>query len=223
MSASRFSNARGTCSTSWNARDNLSGFFLVGLLLVVPSCSGEAPTGPEPSFKPGVAARQVTIDFTSFGEGTFEPDFYRRDGIRFPSQRCGSAGCDTWSIAFAFQGDHALLGENFFGPIEGMFTRPISSLSMQVAPGLQGTALYVLKAFDASGRLISTTSRTVTQDSGDPEDSGQGYFTMSLPNLSRPAKSFSLDSDFVRSTFPLNTNIPYGVSSITYRHWGGAP
>jgi hypothetical protein len=205
-----------------SAPQRLSRLSLPGLLLVSLSCD-DAPTGPAPSFEASVAGREVTIDFTSFGEGIFEPDFYRKDGIRFPARRCGSAGCDSWFIVFALQGDHALLGERQWGPIKGRFTRPISNLSMQIAPGLQGTAVYVLKAFDGSGRLVSRTSRTVTQDSGDPEDTGQGYFTMSFPNLPRPAKSFTLDNEFLRSSFPLDTDIPYGVSSISYRHWGGKP
>jgi hypothetical protein len=40
--------------------------------------------------------------------------------------------------------------------------------------------------------------------------------------LGRPAKSFELDNVFVRSSFS-NTVIPYGVSSISYTHWGKQP
>lgn len=191
-----------------------------GIFLAALSCS-DGPTSPESSLKAGVAAREVTIDFTSFGAADiFEPDFYRSDGILFPRQRCGSAGCDTWSIAHIIQGDDALLGENWFGPIKASFTRPVSSLSLRVAPALQGTATYLLSAFAASGKLLATTSVTVTQDFGDPANTGFGYFTISLTNLARPAKSFTLDNVFVRSTYPTNVNMPYGVSSISYRHWG---
>jgi hypothetical protein len=223
MSATRKTNPANIISHKSGTASRLSRFFLPGPLLVALSCS-EAPTGPEPSFKPGVAARQVTIDFTSFGAGdTFEPAFYRSDGLVFPAQRCGSAGCDSWFIWHVVQDDDALLGENWFGPVKGSFTRPISSLSLRVAPGLQGTATYVLSAFAASGKLIATTSVTVTQDFGDPANTGFGYFTMSLPNLSAPAKSFTLDNVFIRSSSPTTTNMPYGVSSISYRHWGGKP
>jgi hypothetical protein len=175
-----------------------------------------------------IGARDVTIDFTSFGASiaggnVFEPDFYRSDGIRFPPQRCGSAGCDTWLIWHIVQGDDALWGETRFGPIKATFTRPISNLSLRVAPTLQGTATYVLSAFAASGKLLATTSVTVTQDFGDPANTGFGYFRVSLTNLPKPAKSFTLDQVFVRSSFPQTTDIPYGVSSISYTHWGQQP
>jgi hypothetical protein len=193
-------------------------------LLGTLSCS-EGSLNTEPSFKPGgVAAREVIIDFSSFGVAApFDPDFYRSDGIRFPPQRCGSAGCDTWSVEL-IQGDAALLGEPVLrGPVQATFTRPISDLSLRVAPALQGTATYVLKAFALSGKVIATTSITVTQDIGDPANTGSGYFTISLSELPLPAQSFTLDNVFVRSSFPLNTLIPYGVSSISYTHWDGRP
>ena len=67
-------------------RGKHSRFSLPGLLLLALSCD-EASTAPASSFEPAVGARQVTIDFTSFGEGIFEPEFYRKDGIRFPARR----------------------------------------------------------------------------------------------------------------------------------------
>jgi len=101
------------------------------------------------------------------------------------------------------------------GPVTATFARPISELSVRVAPALQGTALYLLNAFAESGALLATTSVTVTQDEGDPANSGSGYFTMS--------GSFALDNVFVCSSFPQNVAIPFGVSSITYTHWGNQP
>lgn len=221
----------------------VSRFVLAGTLLLGLSCS-EGPMTSEPALEPSdggnnglaspgvgrsrIGARDVTIDFTSFGASiaggnVFEPDFYRSDGIRFPPQRCGSAGCDTWLIWHIVQGDDALWGETRFGPIKATFTRPISNLSLRVAPTLQGTATYVLSAFAASGKLLATTSVTVTQDFGDPANTGFGYFTVSLTNLPKPAKSFTLDQVFVRSSFPQTTDITYGVSSISYAHWGQQP
>ena len=167
-----------------------------------------------------VGDREVTIDFSTYGsDRVFDPEYYGADGIRFPSETCGSAGCAASYIGF-IQGDAALSQTPLLGPIQATFTRPVSDLSLRVAPSIQGTATYVLKAFAASGEVVGETSVTVTQDFGDPANTGFGYFTLSLRDLPRPAKSFTVDSVFVRSSFGL-TAISYGVSSITYAHWGG--
>ena len=188
------------------------------------ACTDRSPAAPadEPQFAlsapVGLGTPSVTIDFSSFGSSRFfVPDFYRLDGILFPPEQCGTSGCDAWFVQF-IQGDAALVG-----PVTATFARPISELSVRVAPALQGTALYVLNAFAESGALLATTSVTVTQDEGDPANSGSGYFTMSFTNLPGPAGSFALDNVFVRSSFPQNVVIPFGVSSITYTHWGKQP
>ncbi len=188
-------------------------------------CADLSPTAPAdpPSLalgaRVGLGTPSVTIDFSSFGSSKFfVPDFYRLDGILFPPEQCGASGCSAWFVQF-IQGDAALVG----GPVTATFARPISELSVRVAPALQGTAMYVLSAFAASGALLATTSVTVTQDEGDPANSGVGYFTMTLTNLPGPAKSFALDNVFGRSSFPQNVVIPFGVSSITYTHWGNQP
>ncbi len=171
----------------------------------------------------GVGAPEVTIDFTSYGEGkVFEPAFYRSDGIVFPPERCGSAGCATWFVGFV-QGDAALTADSRLGPVQATFTRPISDLSLRVAPAVQGTATYVLSVFSGSGELLATTSVTVTQDSGDPANSGYGYFTISLTNLPGLAMAFTLDAVFVRSSFPHIDQMLFGVSSVSYTHGGGQP
>jgi len=191
------------------------------------ACVDRSPAGPvyRPSSnaaaRVGVGAADVTIDFSSFGEGKeFQPTFYKLDGILFPSEECGPAGCRPWFVGFT-QGDAGLEGQPRFGPVTATFMRPISDLSLRVAPRLQGTATYLLSAFAASGELLATTSLTVTQDEGDPANSGPGYFTISLTDLHGPAKRFALDNVFVRSSFPLplNTEIDYAVSSISYLHW----
>ncbi len=170
----------------------------------------------------GVGAPEVTVDFSSFGEGLFDPNFFRLDGIVFPSQQCGSVGCVPLVVSFV-QGDDALLGDPSFGFVTAKFTRPVSNLSLSFAPDRQGTATYVLKAYSGSGKVIASSSITVTEDFGDPANEGFGYHVVSLTNLSTPAVSFTLDSIFVRSSFPSNTEIGYGVSSISYSHWGGQP
>lgn len=159
------------------------------------------------------ATHQVTIDFSTHGFGVFDPRFYEAEGIVFPLERCGSAGCDTWFVGHVQDFD-ALVGNTLLGPITATFTAPVSSLSMQVAPSLQGTAEYTLTAF-ASGSVVARASVTVTEDTGDPADTGFGYFTIDLGTLPRPATSFTLDSRFVRSSFPI-TNIEYAVRSIAY-------
>jgi hypothetical protein len=189
------------------------------------ACADRSPTAPAAprslalSARVGLGTPTVTIDFSSFGSSKFlVPDFYRLDGILFPPVQCGASGCGAWFVQ-VIQGDDALVG----GPVNATFARPISELSVRVAPALQGTAVYVLNAFAGSGTLLGATSVTVTQDEGDPDNSGFGYFTLSLTNLPGPAASFTLDNVFVRSSFPQNVVIPFGVSSITYTHWGNQP
>ncbi len=170
----------------------------------------------------GVGASEVTVDFSSFGEGTLDPNFYRLDGVVFPSEVCGSVVCAPLVVSVA-QGHDALLGNPYFGFVMATFTRPVSDLSLSFAPDLQGTATYVLKAYSGSGKLIASTSITVTEDFGDPANEGFGYHVVSLTKLSTPAVSFTLDSIFVRSSFPSVTHIGYGVRSISYTHWGAQP
>jgi hypothetical protein len=168
---------------------------------------------------PGVGAREVTIDFSNNAVGDFDPLFYRSDGIVFPPQACGSAGCFSWSISL-IQGDNALFGNPLTGPITATFTRPVSELSFSIAPFVQGTAVYTLTAFSASGEEVASQSLTVTQDTGDPNTGPFGYFTISLEGLAKPVKSFTLDQVFVRSSFGGSGPIDFGVSSISFTHWG---
>ncbi len=168
---------------------------------------------------PGVGASDVTIDFSNNALGDFDPLVYRSDGIVFPPQRCGSAGCASWFVGF-LQGDNALVGNPLVGGVSATFTRPVSELSFRIAPGSQGTAIYTLTAFSASGQELASQSLTVIQDSGDPNTGPPGYFTMSLGGLPQPANSFTLTNAFVGSSFGTLGPIEFGVSSIIYTHWG---
>ena len=197
---------------------------VIALLLGVSACHDPAGlavnTHSTVSSAIAAATREVTIDFSTFGHGEYlDPDFYRRDGIAFPDQFCGSAGCDGLFIGF-IQGDAALVGDPRRGPVSATLTRPISELSLLVAPSFQGTATYTLNVFSASGALVGTTSVTVTQDEGDPANTGFGYFEIAVSNPEKRVKSFTLTSVFVRSAspFPHVGVIPYGVSSITYTY-----
>jgi hypothetical protein len=206
-------------------KDTVRNARLIGLsaaLLVGAAC--QDPTGhaknpyPHASTAVGAVIRAVTIDFSSFGGASgdvFNPDFYRRDGIVFPDEMCGSAGCSPWFVSF-IQGSASLAGDPRFGPVTATFTRPISALSVEVAPALQGSATYILNLYAASGTLVGTTSVTVTQD--ERENTNSGYFTISVTDLSKHAKRFTLDNVFVRSSFATTTYIPYGVRSITYTY-----
>jgi hypothetical protein len=167
---------------------------------------------------PGIGTSDVTIDFSNNDQGDFDPLFYRSDGIVFPAQRCGSAGCSSWFVGF-IQGDNALVGNPLLGGISGTFRRPVSELSLSIAPGSQGTAIYTLTAFSAAGKEVASQSLTVVQDSGDPNTGPPGYFTMSVGGLPEPAMSFTLTNTFVRSSFGTLGPIEFGVNSISYTHW----
>lgn len=149
----------------------------------------------------------VTIDFSTHGQGPLDPSFYRRDGITFSEQGGGLF------VAF-IQGDDALSSEPIggqSGPIKGTLIPPIIGLSVRLAPAAQGTAEYTLTTFDPSGRSIASNSVVVTQDTGDPQTGPAGYFTINMTNMSRKAKSFVLANRFIRSSFD-NTVVPFGVS-----------
>jgi hypothetical protein len=148
------------------------------------------------------------IDFSSAGEGVFQTDFFRKQGLIFTQGDF---------VGFV-QGDEALVG-----PIAGSFHPSVCSLSLRVAPALQGTAAYTLTAFSPSGEIVSQVTVTVTQDSGDPENGPFGYFTIELANLTPRANYFTLENRFIRSSFPQNTQIPFAISSLTYTAPRGGP
>ncbi len=162
----------------------------------------------------GASHQVVTIDFSSHGGGFFDPRFYESQGIVFPLEECSSIGCLPWFVSPLFQGDAALVRSTPDGKIEATFTSPVASLSLMAAPDAQGTAEYTLTAF-GSGAVVGSTSVTVTQDTGDPEDTGFGYFRIELADLVSPATRFTLENRFIRSSFG-GDRINFGVSSITY-------
>ena len=198
----------------------LVGLVLAAILLTTAACADS--TGPAvdrdlpANSSASAASRDVTIDFSAFGDGkNFDPEFYRSDGILFPPEACGSAGCAPWFVGFV-AGDAALIGDPRRGPLTADFKKPISELSLSVAPTFLGTARYTLNLYSPSGALVATASVTVTQDPGDPADTGFGYFTISVSDLPKAVKSFALDNVFLRSSATNVTVIPYGVNSITF-------
>jgi hypothetical protein len=145
-------------------------------------------------------SRNVTIDFSTHGEGPLRQDFYKRSGIVF----------NTGSFVGYVFGDQALVG-----PVGGTFKSPVSSLSVRAMPAIQGTARYTLTAFGSSSKVVGRSSMTVTQDEGDPLTSPFGYFTIDL-RLPRKAKSFTITNSFLRSSFPHVKGIEFAVSSIAF-------
>jgi hypothetical protein len=155
----------------------------------------------------------VTIDFSTHGQGPLDPNFYRNDGISFSEQGGGLF------VGF-IQGDDALSSEPIggqSGPIKGTLIPPIVGLSLR--PAAQGTTEYTLTTFDPSGRSIASNSVVVTQDTGDPQTGSAGYFTINIASMSRKAKSFILANRFIRSSFD-NTGIGFGISAITLTRTG---
>jgi hypothetical protein len=183
------------------------------ILASVLTCAALIPTSPANAAQQGT---DVTIDFSTYGEGVFDPFFYADDGIVFASPRCGPSGCVDLFVSSLVQGDAALIGDSVFGPITARFAVPVTSLSVQVAPAFQGTATYTLSAYKKSGKVLARQSLTVTQDEGDPDPGPDaGYFPLTLDSLHK-ASSFSLDAVFVRSSSEQITLMEYGVSSIEF-------
>lgn len=146
----------------------------------------------------------TTIDFSEAGVGPFSPNFFESKGVIFSE---GS------SVGFT-QGDEALEGLI----IAGVFPQSFSNLAVSLAPRFQGTAIYTLSGFDAFSNFLGSVSRELTQDEGDPENTGMGYISLylELENLVNPATSFTLSNQFVRSSFPQTNVIPFGVNTIQF-------
>ena len=172
---------------------------LVALLLsLVPAQVDAAPKLLPPGCR---SATSQTIDFSIAGEGIFQLKSFKRQGLVFTQGDF---------VGFV-QGDEALIG-----PVAGTFHPSVCSISIRVAPGAQGTAAYTLTAYSASGKVVGSTTMIVTQDIGDPETGEPGYFVIELTELSQKAQTFTLENQFIRSSFPQNTQISFGISSITY-------
>jgi hypothetical protein len=172
---------------------------LAAVLFGLPTASvGAAPMVANPGCR---SAASQTIDFSTPGEGPIQPNFFKSQGFVL-------TGGDF--VGF-IQGDQALVG-----PVAGIFHPSVCSLSLRVAPAVQGTAAYTLTAYSPSGEAVGSTTMIVTQDQGDPESGSFGYFSIELSNLSQKAQTFTLENQFIRSSFAHITQIPFGVSSITY-------
>lgn len=168
------------------------------LLSLSPAQVEAAPTLATPGCGSGSSQ---TIDFSIAGQGTFQPDFFKRQSLVFTQGDF---------VGFV-QGDESLIG-----PVAGTFHPSVCSISARVAPAFQGTAAYTLSAYSASGKVVGSTTMIVTQDIGEPASGSPGYFVIELTGLSQKAQTFTLENQFIRSSFPQTTQISFGVSSITY-------
>lgn len=134
-------------------------------------------------------ASPVMIDISDHGAGAFNREFYKPGGVVFT---------DGHYVGF-IQGDDALVFDENNG-ITGLFlSSAVTGISVELAPWLQGTWAYRLAALDASSAIIDSKTVVVTQDTGDVEDSGFGYFSIQLGGLSGAA-GFLVDSRFIRSS-----------------------
>lgn len=172
---------------------------LASVWLSLPTASVAAAPRIENSASQSVVPQ--TIDFSIAGQGPFQSKFFKRQGVVFTQG----------DFVGFIQGDEALVG-----PVAGTFHPLVCTLSVRVAPALQGTAAYTLTAYSPSGEVVGTTTVIVTQDSGDPESGPDGYFDIELTDLSGKAQSFTLENQFIRSSFSHITQIPFGISSLTY-------
>jgi hypothetical protein len=143
------------------------------------------------------SAKSTAIDFSEHGGGAFNRSFFK--GVKFTEG----------SFVGYIQGDQALVGG-----LAGKTKKRFSTISANVSPAGQGTAVYTLAAYKDK-RLVGSSSVTVTQDVGDPANGPFGYETITLGNLAKKADAFRLDNTFVRSSFPDITVIEFGTSSIT--------
>jgi hypothetical protein len=183
--------------------------FVTLLVVFVVSCLGGSVTSAV-----AAAPTTVTIDFSDFQPGDMvRPFHYWQQGLVFPREQC-APDCADWEIGW-LQGDEGLWQPPGWRPLKGSFLVPVSELSLDVAPALQGTARYVLRVYGFAGQLLAEKAVTVTQDFGDPENTGFGHFTVAIADLPSPATSFVFHNVFVRSSF-LNTFVPFGVSSISF-------
>jgi hypothetical protein len=148
-----------------------------------------------------IPARAEVIDISALVGKPFDQTFFAAQGLIFTSQM---------SLGFV-QGDDALIA-----PVSGRLVRPIDALSVLVAPGSQGTADYTLALFDVDTNLTGSTTIRVTQDFGDPENTGFGYVPLTVGRTSTAAHFFSLSNRFVRSSFSEVGNVEFAVSTLEF-------
>lgn len=171
----------------------LNSIILVGILVVSLTFTNE------------VSATPITIDMSSHGLGSFNQSYFMSDGVVFTEGN---------SVGFT-QGDESLIFD-FNGGVAGLFAPvPVTSVSVRIAPRLQGTWAYRLAATDVLSNIIDSKTILVTQDVGDPEHSGFGYFSIELSGLPG-AVGFFAESTFIRSSSGSGNNNDAALSSMSF-------
>lgn len=137
-----------------------------------------------------VAALPITtIDMSDHGVGPFDQNYFASQGVVFTEG----------DFVGYVQGDEALIFDRANG-ITGLFkSAAVKSISVDIAPWSQGTWSYRLSALNGLSEILASKSIVVTQDPGDPDHSGFGYFSIGLSGLKGVA-GFNIYSTFIRST-----------------------
>lgn len=116
------------------------------------------------------------------------------------------------------QGDDALLSAFGGDPVSVLgvaatFAPAITSLSVDVAPYVQGVVDYTLTAYDTDSQVVKELNLEVNQWVADPGYQGSGYVTIDLGELARPAVSFAFNEVWIRGPSPV---VGFGMRSLTY-------
>lgn len=162
---------------------------------------------------PAVAG-PVTIDFSGIPYAAFQPN-------NFNPSYFASAGLVFGNSYLTFtQGANALTSPSFGQScpceISGNFLTPVSSLTVDVALRSQGITAFVLTLYDASSVAIGTANLLLNQVASDPAYTGFGFFPIGLSGISRPAYSFTLDSQSVPGTFNAGAGAAFGASTFIF-------
>jgi hypothetical protein len=140
----------------------------------------------------------ITIDFADAPEGPFDKRFFEDHGLVFTEG----------SFVGFLQGHNALVG-----PVAADASETFTTISVTIAPGLQGTATYLLAAYE-QGKQLGYISKSVTQDEGVATPVPWGYVPLELGPLPRGADSFAVTNMFIGSSFPDQRHVEFGVASI---------
>ena len=190
-----------------------------GLVAALGWCAGapaQAGNIGDLGLPPHARCSLVTVDLNNHSEGVaLEPSFGHAQGLSF------WRGANMGYFVGFIQGHKALIRSPATpqngGLVGARLAMPASRIAVTLSPGLQGTAEYTLKVYDAGKQLIGQNTMLVTQDTGDADHAGFGYATLAVQLPHRRAHAFSLESKFIRSSFSnATTLIEFGVGTVSF-------